>query len=124
MTDPQRAADAIAPYFTSGDVADNLRAYAGERSGWCPIETAPRDGRCILVGHSDCGVFQMAWDARATNELFAPGVMGLWVTLGGDMTWNERGEGGPSHWHEFTAPSLAGWPPAVVIPTKDLTHDQ
>jgi hypothetical protein len=71
---------------------------------WQPIDTVPRDGRFVDLTWMDRGkpqevYSQMRWDARATNGLF-PGKRGFWVHASGEFTWNEDGDGGPTHWRE------------------------
>ncbi len=62
-----------------------------------PIATAPRTGALIIVGADDAGTFPMRWDGGATNDLFAPGVVGMWVLFDGTMTWRDD-QYGPTHW--------------------------
>lgn len=71
---------------------------------WLPIASAPKDGRVIVVGHEDVGSFPMAWNPTGTNEMFAPGDIGIWEVADRSMTWR-TGEDGPSHWRPL-APSL------------------
>lgn len=66
-------------------------------SEWLPIETAPKDGRAIIVADDETGAFVMAWNPTGTNELFAPGDVGIWEMLDGSMTWRS-GEFGPTKW--------------------------
>lgn len=65
---------------------------------YAPIATVPRDGTIVIVAHEDVGAFPMRWDATATNALFAPGQVGLWVVPDGSFTWSEHDGLGPSHW--------------------------
>jgi hypothetical protein len=66
-------------------------------SKWQPIETAPKDGRAIIVADDEMGAFVMAWNPTGTNEIFAPGDVGIWEVLDGSMTWR-AGEFGPTKW--------------------------
>ena len=68
-----------------------------------PMATAPRNGLTIVVGHEDVGQFVMGWMSTATNELFAPGVSGMWETPDRSMTWAEVDGMGPDYW--FPLPS-------------------
>lgn len=69
--------------------------------GGDPIETAPKDGRMIVVGSDDSGEFVMKWDATATNPMFAGDVVGMWVAYDGLMTWFEHPLTGPKYWRHF-----------------------
>lgn len=67
-----------------------------------PIETAPKDGTVISVtAFEDDGeqfeTWPMQWGHIQTNEMFAPGQIGMWVVPDGSITWRE-GDGGPTHW--------------------------
>lgn len=66
-------------------------------SDWQPIETAPKDGRVIVVMHNEVGSFPMAWNPSATNHLFAPDEIGMWEMPDRSMTWRSA-QDGPSHW--------------------------
>lgn len=72
-----------------------------------PIETAPKDGRVIVVMQEDVGSFLMAWNPTATNHLFAPGQMGMWEASDRSMTWRND-DCGPTHWMPLPdAPAIA-----------------
>ena len=81
---------------------------------WQPIDTAPRDGRVILVKHDDVGAFAMAWNATATNDLI-PDQIGLWELVDKSMTWCDGGDEGPWFWKplpdEAAEPSKDNLPP-------------
>lgn len=66
-----------------------------------PIETAPKNGLAIMVGHEDVGQFIMAWNATAQNPFFAPGQTGMWKTIDGSMTWSDADDCGPDYWMEL-----------------------
>ena len=61
------------------------------------MNTAPRDGRVIIVGSDDVGEFAMAWDGGAVNGLI-PDVTGFWVAPDNSLTWDASGEFGPEYW--------------------------
>ena len=63
------------------------------------IDTAPRDGRVIVVGHPDVGEFVMAWNPVGTNAVFAPGDIGIWEAVDQSFTWRSGPEDGPSYWY-------------------------
>lgn len=65
---------------------------------WRPIATAPKDGRVIWIAHDDVGAFRMAWNPIATNEMFAPGQLGMWETIDTGMTWADYDDAGPDSW--------------------------
>jgi hypothetical protein len=69
-----------------------------------PIETAPQDGRVILVGDPDVGEFPMAWNPVGTNVLFAPGDVGIWEMFDRSFTWR-AGEYGPTSWRPLAGPA-------------------
>lgn len=73
---------------------------------WQPIETAPKDGRVIIVMHEEVGSFLMAWNPTGTNHLFAPGEIGIWEMPDRSMTWR-AGEDGPSHWKPLPTPEAS-----------------
>ncbi len=79
-----------------------------------PIETAPRDGTLIRLGHPDEGVFHnMRWNSNGTNPIFQPGVTGIWehIDAHGNVahTWSEAQGFGPSLWwgadEKYTVPA-------------------
>lgn len=74
--------------------------------GWNDIASAPRNGRPIRVAaFDDHGLIQsfvMQWGHIARNELFAPGVVGMWVAPDGSFTWDASHDGGPTHWRELS----------------------
>ncbi|HEY8578174.1 MAG TPA: hypothetical protein VIL88_17750 [Devosia sp.] len=61
-----------------------------------PIDSAPRTGVLIIVRHEDVGTFPMRWSNTATNDVFVPGVVGMWV-MDDQMTWRDDRDG-LSHW--------------------------
>ena len=76
-------------------------------SEWQPIHTAPRDGSLVDLTWMDNGIpqeiYRMRWLSDAENELFAPGIKGMWVLQGGGMTWTEdNSAGAPTHWRSRT----------------------
>lgn len=73
---------------------------------WRKIDDDARDGRFVeIVAFEDDGaIFEihvMRWEACATNDVFAPGVTGMWVSPG-EYTWRE-GEGGPTHYRRLAS---------------------
>ena len=69
---------------------------------WHDISTAPRDGTVIVLSWFEGGKpqewFTMQWGHIQRNGLI-PGVIGMWVTPDGSMTWDESDpEGAPTHW--------------------------
>ncbi len=63
-----------------------------------PMVDAPRDGRSVILGAEDVGEICMHWNPLATNDHFAPGVVGMWQTVYGGYTWHEGAEVGPEWW--------------------------
>ena len=77
---------------------------------WQPIETAPKDGQLITLCWFDGedGPFDtcsMMWGHIQRNGLF-PGKIGMWVSSNGAVTWNDDGDGGPTHWMPLPAPPV------------------
>lgn len=75
-------------------------------SEWQPIDTAPKDGTLVRLCWMDDGLANdqviMQWGHIQQNALF-PGKVGMWVAKNGVMTWNDDGEGGPTHWMPLPA---------------------
>lgn len=67
-----------------------------------PMDTAPRNGLTVIVGHDDCGQFAMHWDPGAQNGLF-PDKRGFWVGLDRSFTWSEHDGAGPEYWFHLPA---------------------
>ncbi len=71
--------------------------------GWKEIKSAPKDGTLIRVGWKfpeDKDMqehYVMRWGAIQRNGMF-PGKVGMWVAPDGSFTWNDEGDGGPTHW--------------------------
>lgn len=72
-----------------------------ERLAGNPIATVPKDGTLIIVGDPDVGEFPMRWGHIQKNEIFAPGVVGMWVLDGGGMTWTDSDGLGPTYWRPY-----------------------
>lgn len=78
-------------------------------SEWLPIETAPKDGTVIRVGwkfpedEKMQEWFTMQWGDIQKNAMF-PGKVGMWVAPNGEFTWNDDGDGGPTHWMPLPEP--------------------
>lgn len=72
---------------------------------WQSIDSAPKDGRVILLtAFDDDGeqfeTHRMQWSHIARNGLF-PDRLGMWIAPGGEYTWNDDGQGGgPTHWQD------------------------
>lgn len=63
-----------------------------------PIETVPRDGTLVIIGHEDVGWFHMQWNPTGSNAIFQLEPVGIWETPDGSMTWSEAGGYGPAWW--------------------------
>lgn len=75
-------------------------------SEWQPIDTAPKDGRVIVLTWLENGEpqdqFPMAWANTQRNGLF-PGKFGMWATIDGGLTWNDDDPAGaPTHWKHLS----------------------
>lgn len=77
-------------------------------SPWHPIRTAPRDGTPVILtafdeqGRQDSPEYHMYYDRKGKNALF-PGVVGMWVAVGGGFTWAEIEDNfGPTHWRHVS----------------------
>lgn len=105
------------PLYTSPQPFQPARAGEAEPAySWMPIESAPRDGRNILIRFGQDGVSQAK---------YVPGVPHPWkfIDTNDGVTWliNSAvdGPGGPSHWmrmphHGQAQPTLTA-PSAVVL---------
>ena len=64
-------------------------------SAWQPIESAPKDGRAVLLWHN-----YLRWPSayRWDDELRA------WDSCMGNSVWSEGEQYGPTHWHEMPEP--------------------
>ena len=72
---------------------------------WQPIETAPKDGRCILV-FVPGDYFPMVGVAGNTGDVYV-------------MRWNSHGEGGWDQWdsyHDLDADAPTHWMPLPEPP--------
>lgn len=69
-----------------------------------PMETAPRDGRYVMVGPDECGNdLKMRWSIERVNHpIFQPEGHGIWVSDGDNFTWSEAiPDGAPEYWREI-----------------------
>lgn len=78
------------------------------QNGWRDIETAPKDGRVIVLTWFEDGKPQeqwpMLWGHIQRNGLF-PGKLGMWTTPDGSVTWNDDDPAGaPTHWMPLPEP--------------------
>ena len=74
---------------------------------WQDIGTAPRDGTIIELTWMDDGkpqeIWPMQWAHIQRNDLFAPGIVGMWIIPDGSMTWTEHDPAGaPTHWRPLS----------------------
>lgn len=81
-----------------GEMGDDRWDY-----DWQEMDSAPRDGRIILLTWMENGepaeIWPMRWSRMGTNDFFAPGVIGIWELSDGSLTWNEADPmGAPTHW--------------------------
>lgn len=72
-------------------------------TGWQPLSSAPRDGTVVELTWMDDGkpqeIWPMQWAHIQRNDLFASGVVGMWVVPDGSLTWTEHNpDGAPTHW--------------------------
>lgn len=63
-----------------------------------PIDTAPKDGTVIVVGHDDVGEFVMKWAPSVLNLLVGPTPRGMWLAVDGSFTWDDSRDAGPDYW--------------------------
>lgn len=70
---------------------------------WQKIGTAPRDGTEVWLcwmyeGSTHANdVVRMQWGHIQRNGMI-PGKVGMWVCPGGNFTWHDDPDGGPTHW--------------------------
>ena len=73
-------------------------------AAWQPIETAPKDGRivhlCWMENGEPAETYVMKWCHIQKNALF-PEKIGMWTAPNGAFTWNDAGDGGPTHWRGY-----------------------
>jgi len=82
-------------------------------SGWRPIESAPRDGRFILLhvprglesGEVTVGAYCPPLEERDDRGRFRPGSWEGWLGMDADIcsSWCE-----PTHWQPLPAPPTKG----------------
>ena len=67
------------------------------RGKWKPIETAPKDGRLVLVFNNDGNVYQAAWSTVLEKWIFASADQHGCGCCAGDGD-------SPTHWMPLPAP--------------------
>ena len=89
-------------------MSDSVLSLLCGNNTWAPISTAPKDGTVIeLTALDEDGdpfeIWPMSWQHIKRNGLF-PGVIGMWATPYGSLTWNAdmNGDYGPTHWRPET----------------------
>ena len=83
-------ADRISSYVS--DLESRLEKAEAERDGWQPIETAPKDGTTLLLGHS-VTVFDGWWSEGD----------GAWIDGENNMFGDHIGYE-PTHWRPLPSP--------------------
>lgn len=92
------ADDMVCALRACANELDNVaRRLAGE--GWMPIETAPKDGRYILLGYAGSHSEEGRWMADASLNHW--GETG-WFGVGDDVLCEHPSH--PTHWREMPAP--------------------
>jgi len=95
--------------------ATALSTPEARAQGWRPIETAPKDGRSIIVGR-DMGDF--GWIIGTSHWADIQGISG-WISRGLGL-YGELGLAHPTHWQPLpAAPSRESPPPSSQEATND-----